>query len=92
MQLGIQRHLGGNDLRLPQRLSDGTYNPEWLVARRWRITAGRFVSMRRVGQYQRLAKARGKLGSMMQLPTMLDAKPVKFIGCVFFPKFGFSCG
>lgn len=42
--------------RLPQRLPDGTYNPAWLAARRWRLTAGRFVSVRRVGQHRRLAK------------------------------------
>ena len=42
--------------RLPQRLADGSYNPAWLAARRWRLTAGRFVSVRRVGQHRRLAK------------------------------------
>ena len=44
------------ETRLPQRLPDGTYNPAWLAARRWRLTAGRFVSVRRVGQHRRLAK------------------------------------
>ena len=41
---------------LPQRLCDGSYNPAWLAARRFRLTAGRFVSVRRVGRHQKLAK------------------------------------
>ncbi|CAJ1353817.1 unnamed protein product [Effrenium voratum] len=42
--------------RLEQRLTDGTYNPAWLAARRWRLTAGRFVDVRRVGRHKELAK------------------------------------
>lgn len=42
--------------RLQQRLSDGTYNPAWLAARRWRITAGRFVAVRRVARHRELAR------------------------------------
>ena len=41
---------------LPQRLYDGSYNPAWLAARRFRLTAGRFVAVRRVGRHHQLAR------------------------------------
>ena len=44
-------------VRLQQRLKDGSYNPAWLAARRWRLTAGRFYSVRRVGKHSELAKS-----------------------------------
>lgn len=38
-----------------QLLPDGTYNPAWLAARRWRLTSSKFEAVRRVGRHRQLA-------------------------------------
>jgi len=42
--------------RIPQNLPDGTHNPAWLAARRWRLTSSKFASVRRVGRLKQLAE------------------------------------
>lgn len=42
---------------LCQRLPDGTYNPAWLAARRWRLTASSFHAVRRARRHRQLAES-----------------------------------
>ncbi|CAE8610024.1 unnamed protein product, partial [Polarella glacialis] len=42
--------------RLCQRLPDGSCNPEWLAARRWRLTASKFSVVRKAGIHPQIAE------------------------------------